>query len=91
MYVPEPHATRTHRYIFCVRDWAHGHAPLNQVEEVFELLSPLGVYVCQDRRLLQLLCRVCAQAPSKEAWMPFLRTQVLPAVTLANGGAPLLY
>ena len=47
--------------------------------------------MCQDRRLLQLLCRVCAQAPSKEAWMPFLRTQVLPAVTLANGGAPLLY
>lgn len=91
MYVPEPCATRKHRYIFCVGDWTRGHAPLNQVEDVLELLSPLGVYVCQDRRLLQLLCRVCAQAPSKEVWMPFLRTQVLPAVTLANGGAPLLY
>ena len=91
MFAPEPRATRTHQFVFCVGDWADAHPPFEHAEDVLPLLAPLGVYVCQDRRLLQLLCRVCANATNKTPWMHFLRTQLMPAITLADGGAPVLY
>lgn len=78
-------------YVFCVGDWATHLTPVTDAVAILPMLAPLGEHVAQDARLLQRLCRCAAAASDTAVWLPFVRTQLLPAVCLAEGGAPLLY
>lgn len=91
VYAPEPHASATHTFVFCVPDWAAHLVQETDATAVLPMLAPLGVHVAQDARLLQVLCRLCVHAQDRAPWMQVLRTQILPAVALAEAGAPLLY
>lgn len=88
---PEPRASATHTFVFCVSDWAVALTPETEAEAVLPMLVPVGVHIAYDARLLQVLCRLAAKAADFAPWQAFLRTQLLPAVALADGGAPLLY
>lgn len=97
LYAPEPRASATERYVYFVNDWAREVAPCLDAEAVVQralpFLAPVGAHLGQDLPLLQRLCRMGAAfwQHARETWLGVVRTQLLPAISLAPSDAALLY